>query len=413
MNTGVTRHGVWLYDTRVGFLHHHDNYTWFEFSDAYLEDAHRPVLGLRFEHNIYSRVAANLHLPQWFSNLLPEGVLRTWIATERRVSPDREMELLAQVGQDLPGAVRVLPAPEESTDDLAVPDISNVVAEGTREGRMGWRFSLAGVGLKFSMLRSGNRFTCTASGAGGDWIMKLPDAVFRHVPLNEYTMMRFAGAVGIEVPEVVLVHRDEIDALPPSAWPGTEQWAFAVRRFDRPEGGQRVHIEDLAQVRGVYPVSKYEGNYETVAGLVYRGHDEVALREFVRRLTFFVLIGNGDAHLKNWSLIYRDRRVPTLSPAYDIVSTETYRPDGSAEDLGLKFAGSRRFESVRVHHFDRFEHKLGTRLDLADIAAQTVRSTVEAWPRFANELVAAPSIRDAIGGAVVERATSLMGGRPR
>jgi len=75
-----------------------------------------------------------------------------------------------------------------------------------------------------------------------------------------------------------------------------------------------VHIEDLAQVRNVYPENKYLGNYETVAALAYRGHDLNSLREFARRLAFTILIANDDAHLKNWSLIYTDPRVPCLAP---------------------------------------------------------------------------------------------------
>lgn len=403
------RYGVWLYSDRIGTINHHHNYTWFEFSHEYRSDPERPVLGLRFEQNIDGRFAANLQAPVWFSNLLPEGMLRRWIADERKVSPDREMELLAQVGHDLPGAVQVFPIDDDDVVDgrPRASDIDRAVVRSETEDA-GWRFSLAGVGLKFSMLRSGDRFTCPATGIGGDWILKLPDTVHSNVPLNEYTMMRFAASVGIEVPDLSLVHRDSIDNLPGSAWPGGEEWAFAVRRFDRAEDRNPIHIEDLAQVRGVYPAQKYDGNYETIANLAYRGHDDTALREFVRRLTLFVLIGNGDAHLKNWSLIYRDRRIPTLSPAYDIVSTETYRPDGSAEDLGMKFAGSRRFEAMRVSYFERLERKLRTNLGLASTAIDTIRSSVENWPAFADELSIAPGIRDSVTRTIAERSTSMM-----
>ncbi len=66
-----------------------------------------------------------------------------------------------------------------------------------------------------------------------------------------------------------------------------------------------------------------------------------------RRLAFNVLIGNGDARLKNWSLIYLDERRPTLSPAYDLVSTVVYgRQGGHLDDLGLRLGGSKRFDSV-------------------------------------------------------------------
>ncbi|XUM05233.1 HipA N-terminal domain-containing protein [Streptomyces venezuelae ATCC 10712] len=105
--------------------------------------------------------------PPWFSNLLPEGVLRRWIADDRKVSPDREMELLAQVGHDLPGAVRVIDIAEE--DDEADWDFENDAPTGSPQDpakHVEWRFSLAGVGLKFSMLRNGDRLTLPAFGQG-------------------------------------------------------------------------------------------------------------------------------------------------------------------------------------------------------------------------------------------------------
>src|SRR5439155_8665854 len=101
------------------------------------------------------------------------------------------------------------------------------------------------------------------------------------------------------------------------------------------------------------------GNFETVSALTYRQRDVEALREFVRRLTFNTLISNGDAHLKNWSLIYPDRRIPTLSPAYDLVSTAFYKVGDREEDLGLKFGNSRRFEKVNLYGFRRLEERLG------------------------------------------------------
>ncbi len=121
-------------------------------------------------------------------------------------------------------------------------------------------------------------------------------------------------------------------------------YAYAVRRFDLDPQRRTIHIEDLAQVRGFYPNRKYHGSFETVGALVYRQHDPEALREFTRRLTFNVLIGNGDAHLKNWSLIYHDRRNHTLAPAYDLVATFVYRPGTEGpEPNGVAFRGLEAF----------------------------------------------------------------------
>ncbi len=407
----VRSYGVWLHDRHVGTIGQRGDYTWFRLSDAYRSDPERPVFGLLFEQDLAAPHQSALRLPPWFSNLLPEGALRTWIAADRDVSADREMELLAQVGHDLPGAVQVLPTdetptpPESREQDAAAP-----AAGRTAGDRDPWRFSLAGVALKFSMRAREDRLTLPAGGQGGDWIVKLPDPEHEGVPRNEHTMMSLAGAVGIEVPAVRLVHRDELDGLPADVWPGREEWAYAVRRFDRDNHRRPVHIEDLAQVRGWYPQQKYHGGLETVAALVYRGRDLPALREFARRLAFNVLVGNGDAHLKNWSLIYRNPRVPTLSPAYDLVATEPYAPPSEGpEDLGLRFGKSKRFGDVHLAGFARLERKLNaTGADLVGVVTDLVEQVRQCWPDHAARLEDLPAVRTAVGESIRERSVSLL-----
>lgn len=410
------RHAVWLGDQRVGVIHQRGDHTRFVLDEEYRDDPARPVLGLIFEQDLLRPHTAALRVPPWFSNLLPEGLLRQWVADDRGVSAEREMELLAQIGHDLPGAVRVLPEEEIPDDDwwgTTAPNVKGLLPSPT-DGHPGWRFSLAGVQLKFSMLADRDRMTLPAYGEGGDWIVKLPDREYPDVPRNEFAMMSLAAAAGIEVPELKLVHRDDIQGLPENVWPGREQWAYAIRRFDRDDGRRLIHIEDLAQVCNIYPERKYSGNYESVASLIYRRHDIEALREFARRLAFIILISNGDAHLKNWSLIYRNPRIPTLSPAYDLVSTAAYRVGDGPEDLGLKFGGTKQFDRIDLRTFERLEHKLGAvQADLPGCVAETVTRTLVEWPRFESVLSDNPVLRKEISESIHARAKTLMRGLGR
>ncbi|GAB2708990.1 type II toxin-antitoxin system HipA family toxin [Nocardia thraciensis] len=406
-------HGVWLGDKRVGVIHQRGDYSRFAFSEEYREDADRAVLGLVFEDEKLSKTHASaLRLPPWFSNLLPEGRIREWVADDRGVSVDREMELLAHVGHDLPGAVRVMPfdvSPGEA--EWNNPEQNLPATSIARSGdNPGWRMSLAGVQLKFSVLADQDRLTLPAFGEHGDWIVKLPDRQFADLPRNEFSMMSLASAAGIEVPDIRLVHRDLISGLPDNVWPGDEVWAYAIRRFDRSSHRELIHIEDLAQVRNVYPRDKYTGNLETVAGQIYRRRDLNSLLEFVRRLVFNILIDNGDAHLKNWSLVYHDPRRPTLSPAYDIVSTGVYRIGGEPEDLGLKLFGSKRFDLVTTDSFRRLQEKFGvTDADLALEAENTVTKVMAAWPRVVDEhLSGLPVLRKYLGEIIYDRSRSLL-----
>lgn len=370
------RHAVTIQSRLIGVLHHRGDAVRFSFAPGYWEDPDRQLLGLWFEDNPGVSPSASLRLPAWFSNLLPEGRLRDWIARDRGVSSAREIELLLRVGADLPGAVQVI---EDGATDIAVNfgDVIDDVAN--HSSHEGFKFSLAGVGLKFSMIQSGERLTLPGYDQLGDWIVKLPDAVYPSVPENEFNMMTLARAVGIDVPEVRLVPREELPDLPSVAWPKGEGFAYAVRRFDRSETG-RIHIEDFAQARGFYPDQKYDGSFETVAAYAYRRSDLSSLTEFVRRLVYNLLIGNGDAHLKNWSLIYPDGRRPKLSPAYDLVSTAAYFPEKEPETLGLKLGGNREFGRVSRHDVVRLEKKL--RLDegvLTHVVDETLASFWSAW----------------------------------
>ncbi len=404
--------GVWIGDRRAGTIQRVADRTRFSLDLDYREDPSRPVLGLVFEDRPERVHVATVRVAPWFSNLLPEGRLRDWIAGQRGVSPQREMELLAQVGHDLPGAVRLLPEGEVPLDPAwsDEPDTYSGEGAGDLDGA-GIRFSLAGVAMKFSMLMRGDRLTIPGHGEGGDWIVKTPDNRFRDVPLNEFAMMSLAGAVGIEVPEIMLVPRQRLDdRLPESVWPEGEEVAYAIRRFDRDSRRGRIHIEDLAQVRNVYPERKYEGNFETVASLVYRGRDVASLLEFTRRLTFSVLISNGDYHLKNWSLIYRDERLPALAPAYDLVSTAHYFAGQRIEDLGLKFGGSKDFHRVSLATFSRLQERLRVRdADLAECAAATVERTQAEWLRRASILDPAPQLQDSIDQSIRMRGKTILG----
>lgn len=398
-------YGVWLRELRVGTLLQRGDYTRFGLAESYLSEVNRPVLGLLFEQDLRARHAAALRLPSWFSNLLPEGRLREWIASDRQVSAEREMELLAQVGHDLPGAVRVRAINSEDVDNLTETFEVATEAPPVRVDPA-WRFSLAGVALKFSMLLSQDRLTLPATGIGGDWIVKLPDRIYRDVPHNEHAMMTLAGVAGIDVPEVRLVHRDDVDGLPEGVWPAEEKWSYAVKRFDRGPHRELVHIEDLAQVRNVYADSKYSGNYETVGSLLFRGHDVESLREFARRLCFCILISNGDAHLKNWSLLYSNPRIPHIAPAYDLVSTRFYM--GHDEELGLKFGGTKRYDRIRLSTFDQLERRLGVDADLAEVGRALITAVLNNWDGVSELLAVNPDLRSDINASIRLHARDLL-----
>ena len=349
----------------------------FAFSQAYIDAPDRPVLSLSFKGAAGGLITdirpRRTRLPPFLSNLLPEGHLRDYLARRAGVNPAREFFLLRALGGDLPGAVSIEPA-----GGSLLPEADEALAEeeAIRAGAL--RFSLAGVQLKFSAVASATGgLTIPAEGVGGSWIVKLPSLVFKGVPENEYAMMELARAIGIEVPELRLVPLAEIGGLPEELGRLGGK-ALAVKRFDRAEDGSPIHIEDFAQVFGVDPERKYErASYASIARVLWAEAGEDGLAEFVRRLVFNVLIGNGNMHLKNWSLIYPDGRKAALSPGYDFVSTISYLPD---EKLALKLGGSKRMADLSEEGLTYLAGKarIPERLVLP-VARETVEAFRAAW----------------------------------
>lgn len=352
----------------------------FAFSRAYAADENRPTLGLglrdRYGKPIARFPATSLRVLPFFSNLLPEGRMRRYLARRAGANPEREYFLLEALGADLSGAAVLRAADSEPS-----PPVPGAAAEpGTAPGRDGGagggplRFSLAGVQIKFSAVAApGGGLTVPASGMGGSWIVKLPSREFDGVPENECAMLTLAGRLGIDVPRARLVPVAEVRGLPADIGRFGGR-VLAVERFDRLPGGARVHIEDFAQVFGVYPEKKYDaGSARRIAAVVGAecGDDDIA--EFVRRLTFNTLIGNADMHLKNWSLIYPDRRRPALAPAYDLVSTIAWLPD---ETAALKFSRTRRFAEFTE---DELAHLAAKSRLPEKVVLDTARLTTEAF----------------------------------
>jgi len=350
----------------------------FAFEQGYIDDPQRATLSLSFKGRTGGLVTAlrpvPRRVPPFFSNLLPEGHLREYLAKLADVNPEREFFLLAVLGADLPGALVIEPLDGDVKDDDARHDDADHADDRPREAVL--RFSLAGVQLKFSaVMEASGGLTIPAGGMGGSWIVKLPSARFAAVPENEFAMLELARRAGIVVPDNRLVTMAEIKGLPEEERaPGSK--ALAVQRFDRLAGGARVHMEDFSQVFGQYPNNKYRyRSYANIAAVLWAEAGEDAVAEFVRRLVFSVVIGNADMHLKNWSLLYPDQRKPVLSPGYDFVATLPYIPN---DTLALSFGGSRSLSEITPSQMRRFA-------DTARIPASPLwKITVETAERAAT-----------------------------
>jgi serine/threonine-protein kinase HipA len=183
--------------------------------------------------------------------------------------------------------------------------------------------------------------------------VKIPGALFPELPEIEAATMAWANAAGLTVPSFRVLRSDAVEGVSPRIMDASPT-VFAIERFDRKVDG-RIHQEDLAQVFEVPPACKYGDagalrrhgkiRYSGVARMIEDLCGEKGRYEFLERLAFVVASGNGDAHLKNWSLQWSHEHRPWLSPCYDLVATVSWPDQDKSLALEL-IPGVSRFSSV-------------------------------------------------------------------
>ncbi|MFO0982409.1 MAG: HipA N-terminal domain-containing protein [Planctomycetota bacterium] len=223
-----------LEEIPVGLLSERDDgKTSFGFLDSYRRVARRPVLSQSFEDDLQRKYLSKREgsLPAFFANLVPEGKLRAILVKTFGLTEQDDLSLLEIAARDMPGAtslVRTDLEASQGSDEALVGD----GAESTNGAHTsGLRFSLAAVQLKFSMLREGECFLLPGHDLRGQWIVNPGSSEFPGVVENEWSMLAWARAAGMTVPESVIVPYRALPGLHALIPEGTS--ALAVKRYDR------------------------------------------------------------------------------------------------------------------------------------------------------------------------------------
>lgn len=384
---------VRLGDVLVGELVERvDGIVEFRLLQSYLEMPDRPILGQQFEDDLLGTFKGkrNDPLPAFFSNLLPEGRLRTLLERRGGVAERDDFGLLLLLGGDLPGATVV-----ESVDSgLGAQTELGFERDGRREDD-GLRFSLAGVQLKFSVTFQNEKLSLPAEDSAGNYILKIHGAQLPGLAENEFSTMTWARAAGFDVPQCKLIETNQLDDLPlEDVEIGPN--AFLIERYDRSHDA-RLHQEDLAQVSGLRPVHRYDhSTYEKLGRLLSVILGDEGVLEYAARLALMIASGNGDAHLKNWSLLYRDGMHAELAPLYDQVftgawvRTETFagqtRKRIRRPELALKFFGVKYMNACTRALFERLDQELGLGTRGVERACDVLSTLAEVWRREESAL---------------------------
>jgi serine/threonine-protein kinase HipA len=355
------------------------------------------------------------HARSFFAGILPDEGPRQQIAAILGISERNDFAMLERIGGECAGAVSLLPedAPppnmsETRVRELSEKDLEDIVAELPRRplmaGRDGLRLSLAGSQSKLPVLIRDATIALPLGNTPSTHIIKPEPGRFPGLVTTEILCMKLAQTVGLNVPPVTL---RQVGNTP----------CIVVQRYDRTIGADgsvtRVHQEDFCQAMGFPPGRKYqqEGGplLRDCIGLLREWSTVAALdiRDFLDGLIFNVLIGNADAHGKNYSLLYRgtERR---LAPFYDLVCTLAW-PELS-KIPAMKIGKSDSIETITPVHWQKMteESRVGwpmLRERIVDLCAKAIEGLRnEDVPGASRD----PAMAERVAGLIQARAQSLL-----
>jgi len=298
----------------------------------------------------------NKHARPFFAGILPEAEPRAAIARLLGISESNDFALLERIGGECAGAVSLLPEgrpplqTESRARGLDEQELVAIIHELPRRpllaGEEGVRLSLAGAQNKLPVVVDDDVIALPLGNTPSTHIIKPEPERFPGLVANEAFCMNLARRVGLNVPET---RTRTIGGKP----------CIVVTRYDReagPAGTVRVHQEDLCQALGRPPERKYqqEGGptvRECVALLrEWSSTPVLDILAFVDALIFNALIGNADAHGKNYAMIYASGR-RRLAPLYDLVSTIAW-PELSTR-LAMNIGHGKSVNDINPAHFKR------------------------------------------------------------
>lgn len=213
------------------------------------------------------------------------------------------------------------------------------------------RVSVPGVQTKLSLeisRKAKKTSKLTIVGLWGEYILKPPSNTWPELPANEHCTMMLADLAGIETVPYGLIQL------------ASGELAYITKRIDRDKDGNKFAMEDMCQLTGRLTEDKYKGSHEQIAKVVkqYSANPLYDLTRLFELILFSYLTGNGDMHLKNFSLFKDPQLGWKLAPGYDLLSTRLVIPkEKDPEELSLTLTGKK--SNFQLQSFQEFGAHIG------------------------------------------------------
>ncbi|WP_318664713.1 type II toxin-antitoxin system HipA family toxin [Treponema sp.] len=358
----------------------------FKYDDEYLSDASaKPVsLSLPLKSEEYNQKEC---LP-FFSGLIPEEYTRKRVADYLHVSELSIMKLLEAIGQECAGYITIAGEDFDSSvlkqeykvtssdyEKISQSDLENFVANIQQRPFIKaddkLRLSLAGAQEKLSLAFFDEEWYLPLNGAPSTHILKpTREGSLASLARNEYECMMLAKKCGLNVPDVQLINISGKDVL-------------IVERYDRiikRNAISRLHQEDMCQAAGIMTDKKYQADGGPGIVEIYQMIKKnsvlpvIDLQAFLKNVLFNYLVGNCDAHSKNYSFIYDTNGKARLSPLYDVVSTIAY--PGLTRKLSMKIGSHYEIEKISLDDFSILAETVGVNIKVINSILEELRTTI-------------------------------------
>lgn len=272
----------------------------------------------------------------FFQHMTAEGWLRERQARAGVLDRDDDLGLLLRYGRDCIGAVSVLPDAGSADAPPPASLAASLMDAETRAATAGQR-TVSGVQKKLLVVADGTGYRPAGPDGPAPFIAKFPGGDLGTIVRNEDLTLKLARRL-LGQSEITGAQIDVVD---------DHGVALIVHRFDRTADGGKLRLEDMAQVlgrpRGRENEEKYDASYEEIGAAIskHSAQPRIDLDRYFRLVVVNALLGNCDAHLKNFSLLETPQGL-RLSPAYDLVNTVMYWRAGYQTRFALRIDGDYR-----------------------------------------------------------------------
>ena len=328
----------------------------FTFDESFLKDPEFQSLAFKMpKGNIPFKIdGVNLH--PFFANLLPEGMRLKAILSNLKTSPDDLFSLFAAVSSNTIGDVYAK-AEVDSKNSFETPKLKNIDFSEYFKKITGFNSYASGedaiAGVQEKLSASMISFPLNIAKSDKSYILKLNPKDKPNLVENEFYSMALAKKCKIQIAKVKIV-RDK-----------NKKSGLLVERFDRIQMGQKTHFlhqEDLCQVLGIYASEKYRVSFsDLIKGVKpFVTAESASSLKMIKLYCFSYLLGNGDLHAKNISLLVQPSGLIDLSPAYDLLCSFIY----GDHNMAVKFDG--KDNNIKFKQVTEFAERFGVKKVLVE-----------------------------------------------